>query len=55
MGCLPQGEGEHEEEKRKEGDRMDKGPLHAEKAHVETKTDKVTQSRVALTENESTC
>lgn len=34
---------------------MDKGALHAKKkkAHVETETDKVTQSRVALTERQS--
>lgn len=32
---------------------MDKGALHAQKAHVETETDKVTQSMVALTERQS--
>lgn len=36
---------------------MDKGALHVKLAHIETETDKVTQSRVALTEREreSTC
>lgn len=32
---------------------MDKGALHAKLAHIEAETDKVTQSRVALTERES--
>lgn len=43
-----------EKGERRVGERMDKGALHgAKKAHVESETDKVTQSRVALTERES--
>lgn len=38
---------------RKEGNPVDKGALHAELAHIEAETDKVTQSGVALTERES--
>lgn len=48
LSLRERGSGKKESEK-KEGDRMDKGALHEEKAHVETETDKVTQSRVALT------
>lgn len=55
LSLRERGSGKKEREsERKEGDRMDKGALRAKKkAHVETETDKVTQSRVALTERES--
>lgn len=49
LDLRERGSGKSEIEK-KRGDPMDKEALHAKLVHVETETDKVTQSRVALTE-----